>query len=62
MPSEGLHHLMVVITTDKASLEPPKFMHGVHQGDHQGNGGPLANAMEGDVPNRRGDVLEAVLH
>ena len=61
MPSEGLHQLMVVITTGKARLEPPVIVLGVHLGDHQGNAGPLANTMEGDLPSVRRDILEAVL-
>ena len=52
---------MVVITIGKAGLEAPEIVPRVHLGDHQGNGSPLVNTMESDIPSMRRDILEAVL-
>ena len=60
MPSEGLHQLMMVITTGEVRLEPPEFMPRVYLGNHQSNGCPMANTVEGD-PGTHKDILEVVL-
>jgi hypothetical protein len=51
----------MVAAARKARLVTPKIMPGVHLGNHQGNGGPVMDAMEGNLPNAHGDILEIVL-
>ena len=62
MTGKILHQFMMVIPTAEARLEPLEFMPRVHLGSHQGNRSPVADAVEGDLPNAHVNVLEAAHH
>jgi hypothetical protein len=51
---------MMVIPTSEAKSEPSEVMIGVHLGSHQGNCSLVSDAMESNLPDVSGNILEMI--